>query len=88
MKNKNTQPVNEFFSVNDNVIPQIYQEGWVCPKCGGVMSPYQPYCINCQPKDIKVGVYPTVGTDPFINTHSSGTFVKNPTTTISEEING
>ena len=24
-------------------------QGWVCPKCGGVYSPYQNYCINCTP---------------------------------------
>lgn len=29
---------------------QFYQQGWVCPKCGGVMSPTQPFCVNCQPK--------------------------------------
>ena len=21
--------------------------GWICPKCGVVMSPYQSYCIKC-----------------------------------------
>lgn len=24
-----------------------YEEGWVCPKCGSVMSPTQPYCLFC-----------------------------------------
>lgn len=27
--------------------PQFYQKGWVCPKCGSVMSPTQPYCLFC-----------------------------------------
>lgn len=26
-----------------------YQTGWVCPKCGSVMSPYQSTCPNCTP---------------------------------------
>ena len=26
---------------------KIYQQGWVCPKCGSVMSPTQPYCLFC-----------------------------------------
>lgn len=21
--------------------------GWICPKCGGVMSPYQSFCVRC-----------------------------------------
>lgn len=21
--------------------------GWICPKCGAVMAPTQPYCVNC-----------------------------------------
>ena len=30
----------------------IFQmQGWVCPKCGNVMSPFQSYCIFCHRTD-------------------------------------
>ena len=41
------------FGINQQNM-QFYQQGWVCPKCGGVMSPNQYYCINCQPKNIQI----------------------------------
>lgn len=49
--------------------PQFWKQGWVCPKCGGVMSPTQPYCIFCQSNNIRdiqvtyTGVKPTIDTN-------------------------
>ena len=31
---------------NDN---NNFLQGWVCPKCGGVMSPFQNTCPYCAP---------------------------------------
>ena len=47
----------------------FYKQGWVCPKCGGVMSPNQPYCIFCQSNNIRdiqvtyTGIMPTISTE-------------------------
>lgn len=61
--------------------PQFWKQGWVCPKCGGVMSPTQPYCLFCQlqSKDIQVtttGITPTISTE----NKSISEVVKNETT--------
>lgn len=47
----------------------FYKQGWVCPKCGGVMAPNQPYCLFCQSNNIKdiqvtyTGIMPTISTE-------------------------
>lgn len=35
-------------AVNNN--SSNYLEGWVCPKCGAVMSPFQNHCVFCVPQ--------------------------------------
>lgn len=46
-----------------------YKQGWVCPKCGGVMAPNQPYCLFCQSNNIKdiqvtyAGIMPLISTE-------------------------
>lgn len=57
------------FGVIETTKEPLYRQGWVCPKCGGVMSPTQPYCIFCQSNNIRdiqvtcTGVKPTIDTN-------------------------
>lgn len=44
----------------------FYKQGWVCPKCGAVMNPDLPSCINC--KGIQSNQF-TYGSEQFINTN-------------------
>lgn len=39
--------------------PSFYQQGWVCPKCGNVMSPHQDWCIFCAKSTTSTITYET-----------------------------
>lgn len=39
---------NQFINQNS----MCYQTGWVCPKCGAVMAPWQNSCVYCRPKEV------------------------------------
>ena len=35
--------------------PQFPQQGWECPKCGGVYSPTTPQCFRCPEQTVTTG---------------------------------
>lgn len=48
MKDKEIQKVG-------STIPNSFgQQGWICPKCGSVLSPSTSFCPFCAPKEITV----------------------------------
>lgn len=52
----NTDGPVQFTNFNGSM---CYQTGWVCPKCGAVMAPWQNSCIYCRPKEYTNVIFTT-----------------------------
>ena len=60
----------------------VINYGWICPKCGAVLSPFTQQCPHCTPYKVTCGPNnePHVKTVPFSNDITSQTLVYSPQT--------
>ena len=80
---KNTIDVNGIGTIG-NFVPDYYvtNYGWICPKCGAVLSPSTKECPYCTPYKVTCGPIgePPIKTVPFSNDITSQAQVYSPQT--------
>ena len=43
-----TEAIEQLYKAIVNIEKNMKNTGWICPKCGAVMSPFEKHCINCK----------------------------------------